>query len=180
MISKLAQSFVILSSLAVLTFAPSGAFADDKIKDSGSYDGTYTKRELLPIPDQEGHALMLTESTGSAVHPGGPLEGFSVVTREIADLRQGNGPHQGYVVFSKGDDQQVVRFEGTVTTTMKDGTPNTTMNGTYAIIGATGVLAGRAGEGTYAGYFTAEDKYQLNWDGHVTPQKGAMASPGKN
>ena len=57
MISKLAQSFVILSSLAVLAFAPSGTFADDKIKDSGSYDGTYTKRELLPIPDQEGHTL---------------------------------------------------------------------------------------------------------------------------
>ncbi|MFO7477404.1 MAG: hypothetical protein R6X03_03475, partial [Methyloceanibacter sp.] len=72
------------------------------------------------------------------------------------------------------------RFEGTVTTTMKDGRPNTTMNGTYTIIGATGALTGSAGEGTYAGNFTAEDKYQLNWSGHRTPQKDAMASPGKN
>ncbi len=56
----------------------------------------------------------------------------------------------------------MVRFEGTVTTTMKDGKPNTTMNGTYAIVRATGALAGRAGEGTYAGYFTAEDKYRID------------------
>lgn len=179
MISKLAQSFVILSALAVLAFAPAGAFAEDKIKSSGSYDGTYTKRELLPIPDQEGHALLLTESAGTSVNPGGPLDGFSVVTREIADLRQGNGSHQGYVVFSKGDDQLVVNFDGAVTTVMKDGKPSTTMKGDYSVIGGAGTLAGTGGGGLYSGYFTAEDKYQLNWDGHMTLQKGAMASPDK-
>lgn len=179
MMRKLAQSFVILSALAGLTFASPGALAD-QMKDAGSYDGTYTKRELLPIPDQEGHALLLTESSGTAVAPDGPLDGFSAVTREIADLRQGNGPHQGYVVFSKGNDQQVVRFEGRVTTTMKDGKPNTTMEGTYAVIGGAGALAASGGEGTYTGYFTAEDKYQLNWSGHRTAQKGAMLSPSKH
>ena len=53
----------------------------DNIKDSGSYDGTYVKRDMQPIPDQDGHALMLTESTGTATHPGGSLDGFSVITR---------------------------------------------------------------------------------------------------
>jgi hypothetical protein len=175
----LLRAIPLIAALALFGLSSTGAFAD-KIKDAGSYDGSYVKREMLPIPDQEGHALLLSESSGTATHSGGPLDGFSVVTREIADLRHGNGPHQGYVVFSKGDDQQVVKFEGTVATTMKDGKPNTTMNGTYAIIAATGSLAGSAGEGTYSGYFTAEDKYQLNWSGHRSPQKGAMASPGKN
>jgi hypothetical protein len=173
------RSIALVVALGALGLSPAGALAD-KIKDTGSYDGTYVKRELLPIPDQEGHALLLTESSGTAVSPGGPLDGFAVVTREIADLRQGNGPHQGYVVFSKGDDQQMVRFEGTVTTTMKDGKPNTTMKGTYSVISGTGAFAGTGGEGAYTGYFTAEDKYQLNWDGHRTPQKGAMVAPGKN
>jgi hypothetical protein len=173
------RSIALIAALAVIGLAPTGALAGN-IKDSGSYDGTYVKRELLPIPDQDGHALMLTESKGTAVHPGGPLDGFSVVTREIADLRQGNGPHQGYVVFSKGDDQQVVKFEGAVTTTMKDGKPNTTMKGTYVIVSTSGALAGAGGEGAYAGYFTAEDKYQLDWDGTRTIQKDAKASPSKN
>ena len=43
-----------------------------------------------------------------------------------------------------------------------------------------GMNEGTGGEGTYSGHFAAEDKYQLNWDGHRTPQKGAMASPDKN
>jgi hypothetical protein len=175
--TRLAYSF--MSAMLAVALASTGALAD-KIKSTGSYDGTYTKREMLPIPGQEGHALLLTESTGTAVSPGGPLDGFSTVTREIADLRQGNGPHQGYVVFSKGADELLVRFEGTVATTMKDGKPNTTMNGDYSVVGGGGTLAGMGGGGVYNGYFTAEDKYQLNWDGHMIPQKGAMASPGKN
>ena len=174
---KLAHTF--MSAMVAIALASTGALAD-KVKDSGSFDGTYSKREMQPIPDQEGHALMLTESSGTAVSPGSPVDGFSVITREIADLRQGNGPQQGYSIFSKGPDQRVVRFEGIVTTTLKDGKPNTTMKGTYAIVSGTGALAGVGGEGTYTGYFTAEDKYQVNWDGHTAPQKDAMASPGKN
>jgi hypothetical protein len=173
------KPIALIAAMTLIGLAPTGASAD-KVKDSGSYDSTYVKRELLPIPDQEGHALMLTESTGSAVHPGGPLDGFSVVTLEIADLRQGNGPHQGYVVFSKGDDRQVISFEGNVTTTMKDGKPNTTMKGKYAVVSATGALAGTQGEGSYSGYFTGEAKYHIDWDGTRTVQKGAMLPSGKN
>jgi hypothetical protein len=158
------RSIALIAALAMIGFSSTSALAES-IKDSGSYDSTYVKRDMQPIPDQDGHALMLTESTGTATHPGGPLDGFSVTTREIADLRQGNGPQQGYSIFSKGSDQQVVKFDGLVTTTMKDGKPNTTMKGTYEIVAATGALAGTKGSGTYAGYFTAEDKFQVNWDG---------------
>jgi len=158
------RSIALIAALAMIGLSSTSALADN-IKDSGSYDNTYIKRDMQPIPDQDGHALMLTESTGTATHPGGSLDGFSVTTREIADLRQGNGPQQGYSIFSKGSDQQVVRFEGNVTTTMKDGKPNTTMKGSYEIVSATGSLAGTKGAGTYTGYFTAEDKFQVNWDG---------------
>jgi hypothetical protein len=100
--------------------------------------------------------------------------------RQTADLRQGNGPQQGYVIFAKGPDQLIVGFEGKVTTTLKDGKPNTTMQGTYAIVSATGALAGSQGKGNYSGYFTAEDKYHVDWDGTRSVQKGAMLSPDKN
>lgn len=174
---KLAHT--LMSAMVAIALASTGALAD-KVKDSGSFDGTYSKRDMQPIPDQDGHALMLTESSGTAVSPGGLLDGFSVITREIADLRQGNGLQQGYSIFSKGPDQQVVKFEGLVTTTMKDGKPNITMNGKYDIVSATGALAGTEGAGTYSGYFTAEDKFHVDWEGTRTAQKDAMASPGKN
>ena len=177
--SKLAHIFVALSAMAAMGFAPASARAES-VKDTGGYDATYTKRDMQPIPDQEGHALMLIEAQGTAVSPGGPLDGFTVTERETADLRQGNGPQQGYVIFEKGSDRLIVKFEGDVTTTMKDGKPNTTMKGTYAIAGATGALAGTQGEGNYSGYFTAEDKYRIDWDGTRRVQKGAMLSPDEN
>jgi hypothetical protein len=164
MMTKLANMFVVLWAMAAIGFASTSALADST-KDTGSYDAAYTKRNVQPVPDQEGHALMLTEATGTATSPGHPLDGFSVTEWGIADLRQGNGPQQGYVIFSKGADKQVVRFEGNVSTTLKDGKPNTSMKGSYEIVGGSGALADIKGGGNYSGYFTAEDKYHLEWDG---------------
>ena len=178
MMTKLANMLVTLSAVAAIGFAPTNALAES-VKDTGGYDATYTKRDIQPIPDQDGHVLMLTEATGTASNPGGPLDGFSVTDRGTVDLRQGNGSQQGYVIFSKGSDQLIVKFEGNVTTTLKDGPPKTTMKGSYAIVSATGELAGTQGEGSYSGYFTAEDRYRIDWEGTRTVQKGAMVSPGK-
>jgi hypothetical protein len=179
MMRKLAHMLVVLSAMAAIGSAPTKALAES-VKDTGSYDAAYTKRDIQPIPDKDGHVLMLTEAGGTATSPGGPLDGFSVTERQTADLRQGNGAQQGYVIFSKGSDQLIVRFEGNVTTTLKDGQPNTTMKGSYAIVSASGALAGTKGEGSYSGYFTGEDKYHIAWDGTRTVQKDAMASPVKN
>ena len=179
MMRKLVHMLVVLSALAVIGLAPSNALAEN-VKDTGGYDATYTKRGIQPIPDQDGHVLMLSEATGTAANPGGPLDGFSVSDRGTADLRKGNGPQQGYVIFSKDSDQLIVRFEGNVLTTMKDGKPNTTMKGSYAVVSASGALAGTRGEGSYSGYFTAEDKYHIDWNGTRTVQKGAMLFPNKN
>jgi hypothetical protein len=179
MMTKLTNLLVILSAMAAIGVAPTHAVAES-VKDVGGYDAAYTKRDIQPIPDQDSHVLMLTEASGNAASPGGPLDGFSVTERQTADLRQGSGPQQGYVIFSKGPDQLIVKFEGNVTTMLKEGQPKTTMKGKYAIVSATGTLAGTQGEGNYSGHFTAEDKYRLDWDGTRTVQKGAMVSPGKN
>src|SRR5262245_2009255 len=109
MMSKLAYVFVILSAMAATGFAPTNALAES-VKDAGGYDAVYTKRDIEPIPDQDGHVLMLIEASGTATNPGGPLDGFSVTERETADLRQGNGPQLGYVIFSKDSDQLIVKF----------------------------------------------------------------------
>jgi hypothetical protein len=179
MFGKLAHVFSALSAIAAIGFASTSTLAES-VKDAGGYDATYAKRDMQPIPDQDGHVLMLIEATGTAVSPGGQLDGFSVTERETADLQQGNGPQQGYVIFEKGADRLIVKFEGNITTTMKDGKPNTTMKGSYAIDSATGALSGSQGKGNYSGYFTAEDKYHIDWDGTRSVQKGAMLFPDKN
>jgi hypothetical protein len=184
MIRKLAHTLVILLAMAAMGFAPTNALAES-VKDTGGYHAHYSKRDMQPIPDQDGHVLMLTVASGLATSPGGPLDGFSITEHQTADLRQGNGPQQGYVIFGKGfdprgKDRLIVRFQGNVTTTLKDGQPNTTMKGRYAIVSASGVLAGMQGEGIYSGYFTAKNKYRIDWDGTRTVPKGAMVSAVKN
>lgn len=175
MLTNLARSFVITLALVAFGLTATTALAD-KIKDSGSIDASYVKREMSPVPDQEGHVLLLTESKGTSRNPGGIVNGFATTVHEIADLQQGNGTHQGYVIYTNGSDQQVVKFDGMVTTTMKDGKPNTTMKGNYVLVDGKGALAGIKGDGTYTGYFTAEDKFHVDWKGTRTQPTDSMAS----
>ena len=53
MMTKLAQSFVILSAVASIGLASTTALAE-KVKESGSIDATYVKKDTQPIPDQDG------------------------------------------------------------------------------------------------------------------------------
>ncbi|MGH6803566.1 MAG: hypothetical protein ACREC3_09395 [Methyloceanibacter sp.] len=170
------RSIALIAATTMLGLSPAGALAD-MVKDSGSIDAAYVKRDAQPI--SEGHVLVLSESSGTSANPGGLVDGFSVSIRDVADLRQGNGPQQGYVIYTKGSERQVVRIDGTVTTTMKDDKPNTTFKGIYTIVAGDGTL-GVDGQGTYSGYYTAADKFHVDWEGTRTAQKDAMASPGKN
>jgi hypothetical protein len=174
MITKLFKSVVVMSALAVTGLLSISATAGE-VQDSGSIDAKYVKRDVQPIPDQEQHILMLADAQGTASNPGGAVDGFSVSIRETLDLTQGTGPKNGYVIFSKGGDEQVVKIDGTVRTVMKDGKPSTTFEGNYHFVSGKGVLAGRKGSGTYSGYFTAEDAFHVEWKGHASNGKEAAA-----
>ncbi|MGQ0673444.1 MAG: hypothetical protein ACT4N2_11305 [Hyphomicrobium sp.] len=156
----LAKSLLAFAALSMVGFVcPVLAGSEG---DAGRFDVAYVKRDIQPIAD--GHILLLSESTGTNTSPGGgPLDGFAVSIRETADLDKGNGTHLGYAILSRGVDQQIVRVSGKVTTTLDNGQPRTTMAGTWEVVAATGALAGTTGKGTYSGYFTAEDKYHIDW-----------------
>jgi hypothetical protein len=173
MLTKLAQSFVILTALAVAGLVNTSASAD-KLKDSGSVNMAYVKDCGQPIPDQDGHMFVFHEGEGTSTNKGGLVDGFSVRVRDITDLRQGTGAQQGYVIYSKGSDQRVDRIDGIVTTILKDGQPKTTFEGKWVIVNGTGALAGIEGGGTYAGYFTAEDRFHVDWEGSRSQPKGAV------
>jgi hypothetical protein len=102
------------------------------------------------------------------------VDGFAVSVRDFADLSRGTGPQLGYVIYTKGSERQIVKIDGAVTTTMKDGKPNTSFKGAYTISADQGTL-GIDGQGTYSGYFTAEDKFHVDWEGTRSPTKNAMA-----
>lgn len=164
MLTKLAQSLVILTGLAAAGLVTPSASAD-QLKDYGGVDATYVKRSGQPIPDQDGHMLAFNEAEGTSTNKGGLVDGFSVRVREIDDLRQGTGTQQGYVIYSNGSDQRVDRFYGMVTTITKDGQPKTIFEGKWVMISGTGALAGIEADGTYAGYFTTEDRFHVDWEG---------------
>jgi len=172
MLTKLAQSFVILTALAAAGLFTTSASAA-KLKDSGSADMAYVNNCGQPIPDQDGHMFVFHEGEGTSTNKGGLVDGFSVRVREITDLRQGTGAQRGYVIYSKGSDQRVDRIDGIVTTILKDGQPKTTFEGKWVMVNGTGALAGIKGEGTYAGYFTAEDRFHVDWKGSRSEPKGA-------
>jgi hypothetical protein len=175
MLTKVATSLVILFAVAVLGLVPAEVLAGSA-KDSGSMEGEVVKRDIQPIPDQEGHVLVLSESNGTATNPGGDVDGSSFSIREALDLKQGSGSQRGYVIFSKGSDQRVVAIEGAVTTTMKNGQPNTTVKGEWTIVGGQGALAAKQGKGTYSGYFTSPDKFHVDWTGKIGSAKEANAN----
>ena len=178
--NMLFKPIVIMSALALLGLASTSALAG-KVKDSGSFDASYVKKDAQPIPDQDMHLLILSDAAGVSKNTGGTgyLDGFSVNVRDFVDLTQGTGPQQGYVIYAKGSDQQVVKIDGMVTTTMKDGKPNTTFKGKWAVVNAKGALAGTEGEGTYSGYFTAEDKYHVDWEGTRSGGKDVAGNSSK-
>ena len=70
MMTKLAQSFVILSAVASIGLASTTALAE-KVKESGSIDATYVKKDVQPIPDQDGHMLTLSDAQGVSKNTGG-------------------------------------------------------------------------------------------------------------
>lgn len=152
-----------LAACAVLALMASAGSATE-MKDSGSFDAAYVKRDVHPI-DQEGHVLILSDSKGTSKNLNGYLDGFATTISDLVDLTQGNGSQQGYVVYSNGTDQEIVKINGTVTTKMKDGHPDTSFTGTWVIVKVTGRLDGARGEGTYSGYFIAEDKFHVDWQG---------------
>ena len=86
------------------------------------------------------------------------------------------------MIFSKGSDQLIVKYEGNVLPRprWKEGQPKTTMKGSYAIVSATGELAGTQGEGNNSGYFAAKTRYRIDWEGTRRVQKGAMVSPARS
>ena len=121
------------------------------------------KPTVANIANTDGFAVSLSETTCAS--SGGFIEGATVTNPEIANLHQGNGDNSGYYTITNGTDSTVAKWNGKVTTIMKDGSPMTTTKGQWEYVSGTGKFAGIKGKGEYNGYFTSTTEYTVDWKG---------------
>jgi hypothetical protein len=131
---------------------------------------TYRQFNPVPVGDAEGHVLISNQATGTnrSTGPDEYMNQAEVTNTETADLTQGNGPHQGYVIFSSGGDRTVNKWQGKISTVLgPDKQPLTTFQGTWTKLKGTGRYAGVNGRGTYRGRMTGQNTYTVEWKGEI-------------
>jgi hypothetical protein len=140
---------------------------------SGVFTMKVGQQHALPVADQAGPILLLTQSSGTnrSTAPSRHMDGAQVINREIADLTRGNGPHQGYITEIRGADTSVTRYQGKVVTTLgPDQQPRTSFEGTWTKLSGTGKYAGVSGAGSYKGRMTSATDYTVDYEGEIVTQ----------
>ena len=161
-----------LPALALLLLGPLAAArsAPERLQVAGTFTMTYSQINPVPIGDAPGHVLISNRATGTNRSSGRDayMEHAKVANTEMADLAQGNGPHQGYTIFSSGRDSTVNKWSGKVRTILgPDKQPVTSFEGSWSKVRGTGHYAGVTGQGTYRGRMTGQNTYQVEWKGEI-------------
>ena len=148
----------------------------ERLQISGVFSMKVSQQQTLPVASPADPVLLLTQSSGSNRNTGKSayMDGAQAISREIADLTQGNGPHQGYITEILGADTTVTRWQGKVTTTLgPDQKPNTRFEGSWSKIKGTGQYEGVTGAGSYKGRMTSPTEYTVEWSGEISAPRTA-------
>jgi hypothetical protein len=148
----------------------------ERLQISGVFSLKVSQQQALPVASAADPVLLLTQSSGSNRNTGKSayMDGAQVINREIADLTQGNGPHQGYITEILGADTSVTRWQGKVTTTLgPDQKPVTRFEGSWSKIKGTGHYEGVTGAGSYKGRMTSPTEYTVEWSGEISTPRTA-------
>ena len=137
---------------------------------SGKAKMTYTKREVVPVGDVEGHMFLLGDASGLNANTGkwAFMDGAKARSVGTQELTRGNGPQTGYFILSKDGSETVCKNTGTIKTVLSpEGKPLTTMSGEWKTVKGTGSYEGCTGQGTYQGTVTAENEYIVEFKGII-------------
>lgn len=158
------KTLTALLGTALLFGGTISAYATDY---AGSYKGTITKQDGLPIVDNGQHVIALGTSTGINKSTGKKdfFDGGAIVVTDFIDIVNGNGTHQGYWTVTKDGEQVTNSLKGKMTTVMAaDGkTPMTTIEGTIDGLYGTGVYGTIHPVGVYKVTFTSPTEYVSEW-----------------
>jgi hypothetical protein len=174
--SRISRALFVLGAPTIVAGLLASAPAPEQTPVSGVFSLRYTQQQALPVSDAAGPVLLLNQSTGTNRNTGKSdyMAGAEVINREIAELTQGNGPHQGYITEIKGADSAVTRWQGHVTTTLgPDQKPATRFEGTWTKVSGTGTYDRVAGNGTYTGRMLSPTEYTVQWSGNIVLNRTA-------
>jgi hypothetical protein len=155
----------VLAAVILFTFS-APTLAQEKYGDTRVYHTI--KSEAVPIPDQEGHVLVLTETRGYDLQ-----RHSNAVNRYVLDLVKGSGRAFGYGAVTETDgDVLYYTIEGKVTTAAgSTGKPSTTAEGTWTSTGGTGKWKDREARGTWKSAVVGPDTSLTEWEGTWQPKK---------
>jgi hypothetical protein len=145
--------------------------AQQATKVSGTISAAYTHQDTVVVGDEPGHlfSLALSEGKNVGATEQAMMGGAQVVNMAHSDLLMGNGTQRGYIRFAQDSDTTFANWQGKVTTTLaEDGTPVTTMEGTFSYIKGTGQFVNIKGNGTYKGKLTSKTSYTVEWQGEYS------------
>jgi hypothetical protein len=151
-----------LSVMLTIVFSMSGmvARAQQKYQFSGKQTVAITKQERSNVADMESHILSLSEWNGVNESLGNTefMDGAQVFAFLTADLVHFSGYFQGYSIMTKKGESTFSKFEGKLTTTLSsDGTPVSTMEGTFSFLKGTGQYENIRGGGAIMGRYIASN-----------------------
>lgn len=160
-----------LSLLPLLLVPLTASLPAQVSRAAGTVTLKYAEQHALPMGDQSEPVLLQNRATGTNRNtgPSDYMDGGDITNIEIADLVQGNGPHQGYITFAKDGEMTRNRWSGKVKTVLAaDGkTPVTTFEGTWTTLSGTGRYERVSGSGRYRGRMLSATEYTIDWEGEL-------------
>jgi hypothetical protein len=174
--SAIAYALVALGVPAITATSLDTDPTRERAQVSGVFSMKVGQQQALPVAGPADPVLLLTQSSGMNRNTGkvAYMDGAEVINREIADLTQGNGPHQGYTTEIHGPDTSVARYQGKVVTTLgPDQKPVTRFEGSWSKFKGTGRYEGVTGAGSYQGRMTSPTEYTVEWRGEISTPRTA-------
>lgn len=139
--------FFFAAVIVVLGLASGAASAEDM---NFTIDSYVTKMERIPLPDAEGHALLLGERRGLANFEDGSVAAYH--TSFICDIANGSGPCEGYSDLTFMDKSQAFS-KYRLTVVIPDGKQLPALEGAGRWTRGTGRYEGIEGAFTFSGHY---------------------------
>ena len=157
-------------SAVALAGAPAGGLARaDEVARGGTWTSKITQQEALPLGSAD-RLLVAQVAVGTNKGKAGDayLDGAKAYFSEIVQLDRGNGPQTGTIAHVSDKGTVTSHYAGTITTTMMDGQPRTTGEGTWRLVSGTGAYGGASGSGTYTFTMVSQTDVAGEWKGGVS------------
>jgi len=144
---------------------------------AGTFTMRYEQQQPTPVGDADGHIILTAVAKGTNRSSGRTafMDGAAVTQISLTEMTQGNGPDQGYIIEAKDGEIAVTRYSRRVKTTLADGKPVTTVEGTWTKVSGTGRYDGITGAGTYTGRLLSPSDFVVDWRGSMTLKERTVA-----